>query len=531
MLTPTTAAARSGTSYDEVPYTSHPFPQTHPDRLATIATLLGLRPVPVQGCRVLELGCASGGNLIPMAVALPEGRFVGLDLSLLQIESGRRQAEALGLTNVELLNRNLLDVGPDLGQFDYVICHGVYSWVPPAVCDKILTICSQNLAPDGVAYVSYNTYPGWHMRGMIRDMMSYHAQRFRDRKRKVSQARALLDFLTESVSTKDGPYGRLLKQELEILRDKPDDYLLHEHLEEVNDPVYFYQFVKSATAHGLAYLGEAALGTMSVEPFPPKVREALQRVAPDQVQREQYMDFLRNRMFRQTLLCHASRRFTYAVDGARAAGLHVASRAFPTAQPDLASNSADEFKVQEGCAVTTRDRLFKAALLELAPLWPGSLPFDQLLERARERVRAAGGEVAEGREADAGRLGASLVYAYLPGLVELSTRPPQFTLTLSERPVACPLARHQAESSHLVTNRRHERVTLSDSERQVLIRLDGGRDRQALTEALTMLCLTGTLTARHDGQPVREPERVWASVNNALPGMLTRLARLALLVG
>src|SRR5262249_21258700 len=174
MPTPTAARVPSVTSYDEVPYTSHPFPQTHPDRLATVATLMGLRPAPVQRCRVLELGCVSGGNLIPMVATLPESRFVGLDLSLLQIESGRRQAEALGLKNVELLNRNLREVGPDLGQFDYVICHGVYSWVPPEIRDKILAICSQNLAPDGVAYVSYNTYPGWHMRGMIRDMMSYH---------------------------------------------------------------------------------------------------------------------------------------------------------------------------------------------------------------------------------------------------------------------------------------------------------------------------------------------------------------------
>jgi len=531
MPTPTAARAPAVTSYDEVPYTSHPFPQTHPDRLATVATLMGLRPVPVQRCRVLELGCASGGNLIPMAATLPESRFVGLDLSLLQIESGRRQAEALGLKNVELLNRDLREVGPDLGQFDYVICHGVYSWVPPEIRDKILAICSQNLAPDGVAYVSYNTYPGWHMRGMIRDMMSYHAQRFRDRKRKASQARALLDFLAESVSTREGPYALLLKQELEILRGKPDDYLLHEHLEEFNDPVYFYQFIKSATAHGLAYLGEAVMGAMTTEAFPQKVREALHRVAQDQVQREQYMDFLRNRMFRQTLLCHASRRFTYAVDGARVAGLHVASRALPTAPPDLASDSADEFKAQETCALNTRDRLLKASLLELAPLWPGSLPFATLLERAHERVRAACGGTAERHPSDAARLGANLVHAYLPGIVELSLQPPQFTVTVSERPVACPVARLQAEIGALVTNRRHERVSLGDSERQLLLRLDGRHDLSALAEALVTLCQAGTLTARHEGQPVRELERIWETVSNAVPGMLSRLARLALLVG
>lgn len=73
------------TSYDEVPYESYPFAQTHPDRLATVATLLGLRPAPVEQCRVLELGCAGGGNLIPMALTLPESTFVGIDLSARQI--------------------------------------------------------------------------------------------------------------------------------------------------------------------------------------------------------------------------------------------------------------------------------------------------------------------------------------------------------------------------------------------------------------------------------------------------------------
>jgi SAM-dependent methyltransferase len=487
--------------------------------------------VPVQSCRVLELGCASGGNLIPMAVSLPGSRFVGIDLSPLQVESGRRQIEVLGLKNVELFKRDLLEVGPDLGLFDYVICHGVYSWVPPAVRDKILAICSQNLAPDGIAYVSYNTYPGWHMRGMIRDMMSYHAQRFSTSKRKVSQARALLDFLAESVSTKEGPYGLLLKQELELLRTKPDDYLLHEHLEEFNEPVYFYQFIQAATAHGLAYLGEAALGTMSTEQFSPKVQDALRRVAPNQIQREQYMDFLRNRMFRQTLLCHASRRFTYAVDGSRVAGMHIGSRAMPTGPCDLASDSATEFKAFDGCAVTSRERLLKASLLELAAVWPGHLQFPDLLERASARVRAAGGETPETSSDEARRLGASIILASLPGVIELSVRPPDYTVSVQERPLACPLARLQAQSGALVTNRRHERIKLEDSERHLLMLLDGKRDRGALVEALVTLCLVGTLTARHEGQPVREAERVWATVNNTVPCMLIRLARLALLAG
>ena len=168
------------TAYDEVPYVSFPFPQTHPDRLATIATLLGMDPPPVGRCRVLELGCAAGGNLIPMALGLPDSEFVGIDLSTRQIAEGRAAVDALGLQNITLEPVNILEIEADFGQFDYIIAHGVYSWVPADVQDKLLEVCRQNLSPNGVAYVSYNTYPGWRLHGAIRDMMLYHTQDLSD---------------------------------------------------------------------------------------------------------------------------------------------------------------------------------------------------------------------------------------------------------------------------------------------------------------------------------------------------------------
>src|SRR6267142_1438469 len=158
------------TSYDEVPYDSKAFSETHPDRLATVATLFGMQPADVEHCRVLELGCADGSNLIPMAVGLPESAFAGIDLSPRQVGDGQATIATLGLKNVTLRVGSILDVGADEGIFDYIVCHGVYSWVPPEVQNRILTICNRNLAPNGVAYVSYNTYPGWHVRGMVRDL-------------------------------------------------------------------------------------------------------------------------------------------------------------------------------------------------------------------------------------------------------------------------------------------------------------------------------------------------------------------------
>ena len=90
------------TPYDRVPYPGLPFAQTHPDRLATLAILFGLAPAPVTGCRVLELGCGDGGNLIPMAFEQPGSEFLGIDLARSGIEQGRRAIESLGLPNIRL---------------------------------------------------------------------------------------------------------------------------------------------------------------------------------------------------------------------------------------------------------------------------------------------------------------------------------------------------------------------------------------------------------------------------------------------
>src|SRR5262249_50413347 len=151
---------------------------THPDCLAAVAALLGLRPAPPDRCRVLELGCTDGGNLIAMALTLPESRFVGVDLSPRQVADGQAVVRDLGLTHVELRALSIRDVADSFGQFDYILCHGVSPWVPAEVRDKILSVCKRNLAPRGVAYVSYNTYPGWHLWTPLRDLARFHTRCF-----------------------------------------------------------------------------------------------------------------------------------------------------------------------------------------------------------------------------------------------------------------------------------------------------------------------------------------------------------------
>jgi SAM-dependent methyltransferase len=166
------------TSYDELPYDSHPYERTHPDNLATHAQIFGMQPTDPAQCRILELGCASGGNLIPMAVSLPGSELVGIDLSKRQIADGLQTIDALNLENIRLQAVSILDFELDGSTFDYILCHGVYSWVDHDVQDRIMQICCEALSPQGVAYISYNTNPGWYMRHLVWLLFCYHARLF-----------------------------------------------------------------------------------------------------------------------------------------------------------------------------------------------------------------------------------------------------------------------------------------------------------------------------------------------------------------
>ena len=522
-------------SYDEVPYTSMPFAQTHPSRLYALGTLFGLTPAPPQKCRVLELGCAGGGNLIPMADYLPDSEFVGVDLSEGQIADGKKLVGHLGLRNVVLKHADILEVDAAYGTFDYVIAHGVYSWVPAAVREKVLDVCRTLLAPNGVAYVSYNTYPGWHMRGMIRDMMLYHAGRFAAPADKIAQARALLDFLAASAPG-EGAYGQFLKGELEELRNQSDHYLYHEHLEDVNEPVFFHQFVAAAEAKGLRYLGEARVGTMVTGNFGPQVEQTLRRLATDQVMAEQYMDFLRNRVFRETLLCHRERTPNWSVPPEAVRGLHVAANARPqvpagAAEFNIADDSPVAFVSPSGVPVTTPRPLLKAAFAVLQQAFPGTLPFDALRRQARQLL---GGNPDEFRTAgeDAAGLAAGLLGCYMGSdLVELHGVPVVFARTPGERPVAVPPARALAARTGAVANRRHEVIRLNELDRHLIPLLDGTRTRPQLVDELTAVAVAGKLTLKRNDTPLTAAADIKAALTEIIDEALNRLAKMAVLAG
>src|SRR5277367_5351155 len=107
--------------YDRVSYPTSAHTSTHPDRLAIMAKLFGMTPTPIERCRVLELGCNDGWNLIPMAFGLPESEFIGVDLAAQPIARGRAAIGALKLANIRLEQADLLEFPAAFGEFDYIV--------------------------------------------------------------------------------------------------------------------------------------------------------------------------------------------------------------------------------------------------------------------------------------------------------------------------------------------------------------------------------------------------------------------------
>lgn len=528
MTTPTTT-----NPYDATPYASFAYAASHPGRMAAIATLFGRTPPDPARARVLEIGCASGGNLLPLASTFPNARFVGLDYSQVQIAQARSAVEQLGLTNIEFRDEDIRSVAPaSLGQFDYIIAHGIYSWLPPDTQAALLALYRDCLTDDGIAYISYNTLPGWRMRGIIRDMMLFHAELFGDTQSQVTQAKALLDFMATHVPQENNPYGQYLANELKLYSAVNDSYLAHDHLEVHNEALYFRDFMRRAQACGLDYLGESEFGSMVGHGLSAPAVEKLQTEIKDIIRLEQYFDFLSNRSFRMTLLVKQGTLIQRAVTSDRLETLHVVAGLSSPEIPDLDSGAAAVFTSPSGATLQTGNPITKAALLILKEATPGSRPFPQLLEAARKRLSAQH-QATVTRDQDATTLGNDLLIAYInTGLLSLqgvSTDAATTSLPLAQPIEASRYARWQATTTNTLTNLKHETVLMNDPCRLVLQRLDGTGTRETLLAAFYQMIIDKQIKLEIDGQELT-PTPDDPRVGQALDAVLSTLAANALLL-
>jgi SAM-dependent methyltransferase len=433
----------SDNPYEAVAYPTFAEARTHPDRLAAVATLFGMTAPPLAACRVLELGCGDGGNLIPMAYALPQARFTGIDLAESAVARGQRVIQDLQLTNIRMLAADVRDIGGTLGEFDYIIAHGLYSWVAADARDALLAVCGASLGACGVALVSYNAWPGRHIRQMLREMMLHVTRGTREPAARMAQARGFLETLLGSGMAPPS-WREMLEHEVGLLVESAPGSFWHDDLAPINQPVYFHQFAAHAAAHGLACLGDADTHLM----FDP--RGVLREFADDWLEREQVLDFLLCRPFRMSLVCRAGaaldrrvtpqrmERFLFAAPPGGLHGIRVA-RGHPSLEQVTAA---------------------------LADTYPLPAAFEELMPYAESRQ--------ELRE---------ILYALVTtGFASFHVHDFPCQENVTARPRASRLARYQAAASPLVTNLCHTLVKLDEPGRALILTLDGTRNREEIGE-------------------------------------------------
>jgi SAM-dependent methyltransferase len=519
--------------YDAAPYESHAYPESAPDRLAAIAHLLGLDTHEVSTARVVEIGCAAGGNLIPFAAEHPQARALGIDLSPVQIEQGREFVDAMGLDNLELVIGDIasMDLAP-LGQFDFVICHGVYSWVPEHVQQAILPAIRSLLAPEGVAYISYNVYPGWKSKEIVRDAMMLFGGELQTPEQKVSHARGLIELL-DDVAPDNGVLATALKN-YKAFGGKADDYyLLHEELETFNLPCYFLEMLERAEEHQLAYLAEARPQVMFAGNYGDKVSEKLLKESGhSQVLLEQYLDFVVNRAFRQTLLVHGERvsGIRYQLDRSRWGRMHFAARMPPVDGVTRLDDSPQQYGPAGEPPLVAADPVVKAALDEFSARWPWTLSRQDLTDAVQARIGSVGADDTELEKRIDDLLEylifrGQALYRLTPVVPESGASPTMPRLFEPARRMA-ELTRDETNASTF--NRWHETVFPDPVDRYLLPLLDGTRDRDALVDALLKVARKGLIFFQHEGKRVTNRAALRASLAEHIDALPQRLAELKL---
>ena len=448
--------------YDQVPYAALPHAGTHPDRLATVAAFLGMRAPAVAQCRVLEVGCSDGANLIPMALGLPDAQFVGCDVSQRALDAGRRTIGELGLSNIVLVNEDLASLSPSHGTFDYIVAHGIYSWVPEPVRDALLALGGERLNPNGVMFVSYNALPGCRIRQVAWDILRAHVQHIVDPRLRLDEARRLARILGDAGKVwQEG--DEAVRAEFRAIAQRSDSVLYHDDLAVPNDPIYFRDFVAHAARFGLKYLAEADLHSMSAAGVSAEARSHLSTLDP--LTREQYLDYVRLRRFRQSLLQRSDAQGEMKMHPKSLEAMHVA------ADPSL-TRAAYAGKVDDlARGLDPPDGARARALLDaLVAQSPAAIPVTALRESIPDLPRP---------------LEAILTDAFVSGIVTLHLHPPALATKAGSKPMASPLARLQAREHAEVTNLAHMRARLPDAPtRRLLTFLDGTRDRPALIRAI-----------------------------------------------
>ncbi|MCA9049368.1 MAG: methyltransferase regulatory domain-containing protein [Planctomycetaceae bacterium] len=467
----------TGFLYNVVGYPGAADPVIHPRCVEMMAHMFGLSAAPVSKCRVLELGCADGTNLLPYAEEFPGSEFVGVDLTNDRILEASSRAEKLGLSNIRFRHANVTEVDENWGHFDYIQVPGVFSWATDSERQAILDCCRRNLKPGGAAVISWNVYPGWKQLGMVRDFIRRHVRVFHDALTQISEARRAVDFLARCTPEKSLTWN-VFQDARDRFQKSTDHYIFHDFISEHNQPFYFYEFDEFLRDHGLQFVAEADMTQTAAPGLPLETQQTLRHSKVPE--REQLLDFLVSTTYRRSIVTHRETTLNRRIDYRSIAGCSLALAEIPVPREfDVTSPDLLELKYSAG-SLCTSEPLGKAALRILMNIWPRTIPLNELCTEARRMIPA---ELQGARGASSDRpdgdiiLAQAMLAACAAGLVRAFRTAPTICTVVSEFPRAAGVARLLAvEHPRLIVNRWHQNLThLTPEERFLLSRLDGTR--------------------------------------------------------
>jgi SAM-dependent methyltransferase len=472
----------ASTPYDQVEYHAGTFAKTHPQRLASVAHLFGLNSPPIERCRVLELGCGDGANLIPMAFHMPDSQFVGIDLAQIPIQAGLRRVQRLRLSNIQLRQGDVAQLNHELGKFDYIIAHGLYSWVPDVVRPHILRVANELLTENGLAYISYNALPGCRLRHLVRELLQF---RFGKSAFNPSRLRDVREFLQEFARIENASHNEFqlaLRGEIDFIQKIPDFVLFHDDLAEHSNAFYLHEFLAQAKEHHLQYLGEASIHEMFTLAGDESFDSVLSRWSNDDwIAREQYLDFTKGTRFRQTVLCRSSQPLDRQVGPNSLLRFELRSALVTTASDHLLYTHEPMTFGGMNRTIELTEPIAKLAIKLLGDHYPNTIRCETLFAQALSACQRCG-QAYDERTAHAATL--KLLWALIRAdQIELLRDSIKVAPTSRDRPKITALVADAIKHGDHLCGALHRRFDLDDQlGRELALAMDGTKSQSQLCE-------------------------------------------------
>ncbi len=469
--------------YDKVPYKGAIIPNSYPGHLALCSLWHNGRHSPLQCFHLTELGCGDGANLLPIAFYHPDSTFIGIDNAESGLSRAREGARQIGLHNIQFIQKDICKIEQaEIVQSDYIIAHGLYSWVSDDIREAILQFCRNGLAPTGLAFISYNAQPGWASRGLVRNILlrsaSVQQAAIED---KATKAIEVATELLQAMPSRDYAYAVLLTEELERVRDGKPFYIFHEYLEEYNEGFWLRDFVEHARQDDLDYVCDAQFSQWEGQ-VPKELKHSLSQAGLDPVEQEETADLLCNRYFHASILCRGD--VSGDVPGESMSHptlfeqVSIASSLSADSDPfDLTEGVVELFIGSHGQEITLDASIVKAAVILLAAQWPLGMHLNNLYQQTSRLLSEHEHNVLEDAQS---QLTEELITLFEAGVIDLRLQQPDYNRGLPEYPKLHALARYEIGHRDALTTPYHLPISLNDQFLEVVRFMDGNKSTKEI---------------------------------------------------